>query len=230
MTKQTLRSLISMIDPSRDPAHYAFYYRFLDFIGGNEEFSNPSNQQTPFYQFKQREPNHYLTGDELIKGDYLLYESCGHDGTYLIVSHDSIHSIRESILNPGGFLNSYTEKMVAIVHGRVKPFVIKGQNAAGNEITFRKYENDEEFSLCQEIWLEWTDEEREYSELEKNMHYSNPLGVLLTQFDSHDSSEFMNEFRALDPTLQQYFIQQITNEMEDVQTIVEAFQQALNGN
>jgi len=127
--KMTVDTLISMIWEEvkedlkmvAEDTHREVTLERIDFFGDNEHIENPLNHPIQYY-FKKRETP--LTGEEVVYGDYLLYDCCGHNGTAIIYSCENLEEIESHIMSDGGIRNSFTTYNIAIVFGKVKHYEI----------------------------------------------------------------------------------------------------------
>lgn len=65
---------------------------------------------------------------------FLTYSYCDHDGSGVIVTHDSEELLIEEVLGPAGILNTFTTYMVAVVASRVRPFEVRFDGEEGEEV------------------------------------------------------------------------------------------------
>lgn len=117
-------------------------YAQVDIIGQNNKgLRNPLNLDDNCCYFRGREVP--LSGEELIYGDFILFDYCGHNGDMYIEEFDSIEQLEKSIKDDGGFTNLFTTYQVAIIKGEVKDYNLYFTNGSdGEEYKFIKGEHD----------------------------------------------------------------------------------------
>ncbi|MEC0090848.1 hypothetical protein [Paenibacillus macquariensis] len=103
----------------------------IDIIGtDNVELRNPLNLDESVFYFRDRETP--LTGQEMITGDYLIFDSTGHNEDMFIKQYNSINELEEEITAGGRITNPFTTFQIAIVLGKVRHFNITFTN--GDEL------------------------------------------------------------------------------------------------
>ena len=133
MTELTVREILKMIleDEVDDTISLEELIEYslenVDIIGGdNKHLRNPLNSSGERCYFRPRETP--LSGNEIVKGDYILYDLVGHNGDERLWIYDDFESLEKSMLSGGGVLNMFTTMMVAIVKGKVKKYKADQEN------------------------------------------------------------------------------------------------------
>lgn len=177
ITLQHFLHLIKKDKPEGKPTRFHhFLLDRLNFYGMHNhhlwyDFTQPGTN-TP----RKRDKPVSLT--EELTGDYLVYESCGHDGRYLIKSYDTLEEVEADLLGIAGIINTFTSEMFVVENKekkRVKPYRIVGIDKNGEEVKFQKYINDDLFSSYFEssplshIQVVWEPEEKEEEIKHANM-------------------------------------------------------------
>ena len=136
-----------------------YIFNLLDFFGEhNAHLSNPlCTKNTEHYSVERRE--FPLTGDEIIKGDYLLLDYSGHDEFIALWQSDTLDEIVDHLISSGGYTNFYVYTMIPIVYGKIKRFKILYKNRIdGRDYFFDKKmknpPNDDEMLDKRVIWLD----------------------------------------------------------------------------
>ena len=132
MTEITVRDLLKMVYEQEERVYgervddYIEYsLGNVDIFGeGNDHLCNPLNGNGECHYFRPRETP--LTGDEIIRGDYILYDVVGHNGDEFINSYETFDELERNILGGAGVFNMFTTVIVAIVHGKVKRYKVDG--------------------------------------------------------------------------------------------------------
>lgn len=174
---QEFLQLIKVDKPgSKQTSFQKFLLERLNFYGMHNhhlwyDFTQPGTNA-----LKKRDKPLSLT--EKLSGNYLVYESCGHDGRYTVNSYDSLAEVEADLLGIAGIINTFTSEMVVVENKekkRAKPYRIVGIDKNGNEVTFQKYINDHLFSLYFEspsfsrIQVVWDGQEKEEEIQNANM-------------------------------------------------------------
>lgn len=117
-------------------------YKTVDIIGANNrELLNPSNIDESVFYFRERE--HPLTGQEMIKGEYLIFKYIGHNGNMFIHEYNSIIELEKEITGGGGITNPFITYQLPIVMGKVHHYNITFINKVdGREYDFVKGVHD----------------------------------------------------------------------------------------
>ncbi|GIN84342.1 hypothetical protein J6TS2_07280 [Heyndrickxia sporothermodurans] len=68
-----------------------------------------------------------LSANELVYGDYLTYDCCGHDGTEIIYTFESLDVLANHIMCEAVIQNLFTTYNIAFEHGEVKHYEIYEQ-------------------------------------------------------------------------------------------------------
>lgn len=120
----------------------AYLYKKMDIVGScNSELRNPLNLDETVFIFRDREIP--LTGHEMITGDYLIFDYCGHNEDMFITQFNSINELEEEIIGGGGITNTFTTYQIAIVLGKVRHYNITFTNGIdGQEYDFVKDVHD----------------------------------------------------------------------------------------
>ena len=128
-----------VVEATKDDPDSRFYWRnFLELLevrgSRNEHLSDP--RYGPLHGFRKRKSP--LKGSEPVYGSYLTLDYIGHDPAMVLVDFDDLPSLEEHICSGAGYLNHFTTLMVAIVHGRVRPFRIFYDGDGSQPVLFRK--------------------------------------------------------------------------------------------
>lgn len=224
MTQMTVDELLALV---KETVYTDYYYKYLDFFGGNEHLRNPSNQGEHVYDPMGREEGKHLKGDEIICGDYLIFEECGHDYRAGVYQCGSLLEIQQHIVGGGSYLNGFTDNTVVIVHGEVKPFVVKGYDRQQNVITHVKHENDALFELHMKCkWVEWLDENQELTEFEKDIQCLSPFEFITIKY-SYEDEEKTKFIQTLLPYDQERFLELFDYEMNEKIELAQRFKDGL---
>ncbi|WP_169088959.1 hypothetical protein [Paenibacillus sp. PL91] len=104
-------------------------YKKIDIVGiDNSELRNPLNLDESVFIFREREIP--LTGQEMITGEYLIFDYCGHNEDMFIKQFNSINELEEEIIGGGGITNTFTTYQIAFVSGKVRHYNITFTNGS----------------------------------------------------------------------------------------------------
>lgn len=119
-----------------------YMFKRIDVIGqNNKHLRNPLNLDKSCYYSREREKS--LSGEELIYGDFILFDYCGHSEDMYIKEFDSLEQLEKAIKDDGGLTNPFTTYQVAIIKGQVKDYNLYFTNKNdGKEYKFVKDYHD----------------------------------------------------------------------------------------
>lgn len=130
MKKESAITVNQMIDLLyKDSEYYSLnsfkesLLRRLEFYEGNEHLQHV-NEETSYIHNREVP----LKGDELVYGDYLLYDCCGHNEMDIIWKLGNLKEVEEHLLDKGGLQNPFTTEMIVIEYGKVKEYEYDKQN------------------------------------------------------------------------------------------------------
>lgn len=93
-------------------------YKRLGVYGpDNKHLVSPLSQGPNTFYWVERETA--LTGNEGVKGDYLLFQYSEHQGDMWLWQYESLQTLESAIIGGGGILNYFTTHMVAIIKGKI---------------------------------------------------------------------------------------------------------------
>ncbi|NEZ41960.1 hypothetical protein [Paenibacillus alvei] len=115
-----------------------YILEYVDVIGeDNLPLRNPLNLDENVYYFRKRDVP--LSGEEMVAGDYLLFDYVGHNEDMFLTQFKSLHELEAEMTNSGGITNPFTTYQIAIIHGVVKRYDIYFTNKLdGKEYKFIK--------------------------------------------------------------------------------------------
>lgn len=136
MNEMTVDEFINIIGYCRE-----YVLNTIDFIGElNKHLKNTYNDfKRQFYFIDRTVDGVELKGNEIIYGDYLLFDYCGHSGDMILFDEDSLFEIEEHITGGAGITNPFATSQIAIIHGKKKEYEIFGIDKNDHkEIVFDK--------------------------------------------------------------------------------------------
>jgi hypothetical protein len=95
-----------------------YILEYIDIIGeDNLRLRNSLNIDKTVFYFRKRETP--LSGDEIVIGEYLLFEYTGHNEDMYLKQLNSLSEIEEEITSGGGITNTFTTYQIPFINGVV---------------------------------------------------------------------------------------------------------------
>lgn len=111
--------------------------QLLDTKGAeNEHLANPLNRDPHVYY--QRPRDKALTGAEVVHGDFLALDYCGHTPSMTLFDYPRIEELETVILGGAGILNQFTTYLLAFREGRIAPYDVFYDSPSGERVRFTK--------------------------------------------------------------------------------------------
>jgi hypothetical protein len=128
------------------------YNRMEIYGSDNKEFDNALNSSG--------ERLNLLSANDVIVGDYFIFDYSGHNGDTVLFQCDSIEEAESSILDPGGIINKFTTYQIAIIKGKIQDYDIYFINEDGVQVKFIKGIHDSlnfDIERMTSLRVEWID-------------------------------------------------------------------------
>lgn len=93
-------------------------------ISGESNKHIPGFNQEDFRDERKEENNNLLTGNEIIKGEYLVYWCCGHDAEEVIEEYSELKGVEDFLLEFHD--NSFLNTILVFQDGRIKEWEVNG--------------------------------------------------------------------------------------------------------
>lgn len=90
---------------------------YLEIHGDEDPYCTKCEERT-------KENNNLLTGEEIVKGKYLVYSCGGHDGTETIVEYDNLEEVENYLLN--FYDNNFINSILVFEDNQVKDWKVEG--------------------------------------------------------------------------------------------------------
>lgn len=100
----------------------------LCFCPVNDHLNDYSTYHAPSHSFTSPR-NHILTGQELITGDFLLLDYCGHLPEFRLSALASLAQLEQQILSSSGIFNPFTTMQIPLIAGQFQSYSIAYQVA-----------------------------------------------------------------------------------------------------
>ncbi|UNK20281.1 hypothetical protein MNQ98_09830 [Paenibacillus sp. N3/727] len=122
IAKETfLKNEVYSIGEVQETINYILEY--LDIIGAdNLHLRNPLNLDENVFYFRKRDIP--MMGNEIVTGEYLLFDYTGHNEDMFLRQLNSLNEIEDEITNGGGITNPFTTFQIAIINGMVRDYEI----------------------------------------------------------------------------------------------------------
>ncbi len=108
----------------------------------NEHLANPLNRDPEVFHERPRETA--FTGDEAVRGDYLLLDFCGHNPSMRLFDFPNLQDLEAAILGGGGITNIFTTCQLAFLGGRLTPYDVFYESGSGERVKFNKRDQYQE--------------------------------------------------------------------------------------
>lgn len=100
------------------------------------DISGESNEDIPnrieMHRERKKEDNNLLTGEEIVKGEYLVYWCDGHTGSEIISEYDNLKEVEDFILDLHD--NDFVNMILVFQDGRIKEWKVTGPPKTYEEI------------------------------------------------------------------------------------------------
>lgn len=130
MNEIKLKDLIELIiEEMNDPWIKSRKVNFIDeWMLKRVDIIGESNENIPhridIHKERKRENNNLLTGEEIIRGKYLVYWCNGHDGFETISEHNDLKEVEDFILDFHD--NSFINMILVFQDGKIKKWEVTG--------------------------------------------------------------------------------------------------------
>lgn len=153
--KTKLIDLVNIIADNKEEKHFPkeqkveYLLKNLSVHGKENEHIGVFDKERRDYEYLWREGQKcVLTGSEIVTGDYLLYECCGHDGTDDLRSYRTINGILWFIAMFDG--DFYINEIIPIVKGKKYKYEIMKWIDDTN-VLIRLYDGDDDYTYTYKL-------------------------------------------------------------------------------
>ncbi|MHB1082476.1 MAG: hypothetical protein ACYC67_24000 [Prosthecobacter sp.] len=116
----------------------------------NEHLANPLNRDPKVFYVRPRDKA--LTGAEVIHGDFLALDYCGHTPSMTLLDYPRIEELEAAILGGGGILNLFTTYLLAFREGRIAPYDVFYDSPSGERVRFNKRHQDQDKEAAKTVY------------------------------------------------------------------------------
>jgi hypothetical protein len=130
-------------------------YASLDFLGPKNSRLAIPTWHTHKFRNLDMERHEFLTGDEEIAGDVLIFSYCSHDGAMVLREYSTLSDAEGYVLGGSGVFNVYTDCVLVFEHFRIKPYRVSYKTKSGARSFFVRERWDKANRPFPERRLEW---------------------------------------------------------------------------
>ena len=129
-------------------------YASLDFQGPRNAHLAIPDWHTQEFRSPDMDRHEFLTGQEEIAGDILVFDYCSHNGRMRLRECDSLAEAASLILGGAGVFNVFTDLVLVFEHFRLRPYRTSYRDQAGARVVFDGRHTKDDFPDRQIEWLE----------------------------------------------------------------------------
>lgn len=108
-------------------------------VNANEHLANPLNHPSQGPIHDRAVP---LTGAELVHGDFLVLNYCGHSPFLRLSTYTSLQHLEAAILDLDGITNQFTTYLLAFRGGKLAPYDVYYDSPSGERVRLVKTETE----------------------------------------------------------------------------------------
>jgi hypothetical protein len=97
----------------------------------------------------------FLTGEEEITGDFLVFRYSSHDGTMYLREYASFQEAADCVLGGGGVFSPWTDLVLVFDHLRIRPYRASYQGKSGARVPFDRWEYKSDDGPITDPQIEW---------------------------------------------------------------------------
>jgi hypothetical protein len=135
-------------------------YASLDFRGPRNACLAIPDWHTQEFRSPDLERHEFLTGEEEIGGDILVFRYCRHDGEMVLHECSTLAEAAEFVLGGAGVFNGFIDFVLVFEHFQLRPYRVSYRAKNGARVVFareRWNDDDRPFPDRQIEWLEKRD-------------------------------------------------------------------------
>jgi hypothetical protein len=107
-------------------------YASLDFRGTqNEHLAIPPWHDDPDFKVPGMARHEFLTGQEELRGEVLIFHYCAHDGKMILQDVANLADAEAVVLGGAGVFNAYTDLLIIFEKGCIRPYRVSYRNKDG---------------------------------------------------------------------------------------------------
>jgi hypothetical protein len=111
-------------------------YSSLDFRGPHNAHLAIPDWHTQEFRSPDMERHEFLTGQEEIAGDILVFYYCSHDCGMLLVECHTLEEAARLVLDDAGVFNVFTDLVLVFEHFRLRPYRTSYRDQSGERVVF----------------------------------------------------------------------------------------------
>jgi hypothetical protein len=131
-------------------------YASLDFQGPrNTQYSIPS-WHTPEFRTPDMERHEFLTGEEEIFGDLLVFHYSSHDRSMILHECSTLSEATDFVVGGAGVFNVFTDLVLVFEGSKLRPYLVTYRDSTGAQVAWdgTHKKDDRPFPNRTVQWLE----------------------------------------------------------------------------
>ena len=130
-------------------------YASLDFKGPRNQHLAIPEWHVGDFRDPEMQRHEFLTGEEEVFGDFLVFHFCRQDGTMHLTDCSSLSEAAQVVLGGAGVFNVFTDLELVFDHFRLRPYRVSYRAPTGARVIFAKEQLADEriFADRQIEWL-----------------------------------------------------------------------------
>ena len=131
-------------------------YASLDFDGSHNRHLAIPDWHSREHRTWEMQRFEFLTGEEEIGGDILVFDYCSHDGRMLLRECASLNAAAKLVLGGAGVFNVFTDIVLVFDHFRFRPYRASYCDETGTRLIFDgRHTKDDKPLLFRDRQIEW---------------------------------------------------------------------------
>jgi hypothetical protein len=132
-------------------------YASLDFHGPKNQHLAIPEWHVDDFRNPEMQRHEFLTGEEELLGDFLVFHYCRHDGTMYLTECSSLSEAAQLVLGGAGVLNAFTDLELVFGRFRLRPYRVTYRGRTGARVIFAKEQLADE-RIFADRKIEWLGE------------------------------------------------------------------------
>jgi hypothetical protein len=133
-------------------------YASLDFRGPRNAHLAIPDWHTQEFRSPDMERHEFLTGQEGIAGEFLVFDYCRRDGKMLLQECGSLAEAASLVLGGAGVFNVFTDLVLVFEHFRLRPYRTSYRDEFGTRVVFDGRHTKDDVPLrFPDRQIEWLD-------------------------------------------------------------------------
>jgi hypothetical protein len=127
----------------------------LDFQGPRNAHLAIPDWHTDEFRTPDMERHEFLTGNEEIVGDVLVFRYNSHDSEMILYELATLADAAELVLGVAGVFNGFTDFVLVFEHFRLQPYRVSYQAKSGARVVFAEDKSNDDDSPFPDRQIEW---------------------------------------------------------------------------